>query len=348
MTDYRIAKYTSQDRDAVVEFQQMLWQGGPQGNASYLDWKFKDNPYLDDRYVTLAWDGHELVGMLGVFGSSWHVDGHGKVMLPCLADTVVAPAHRGGPLFRQMLDRLIHRLRADGIPWLLDFGDQPAGPAMLMSGWTAIGPWPVAGAERDVPLMTQETWKGLAARQGSRSGATIRPVAGSTPEMPALASKIPALGSVRVVRDEEYFRWRGSNPLARYFHLVADADETVGYLIAHRTAVDTDDGPTPTTIVECEAVDDDVWRDLIEAALATMPGKVVTMWLRDLPPSRAHSIDSLGLSPTEPSGRLSQDIHLPKLVMRSTGALDGRSSPLATLDSPSVWDMRGVSGRGWR
>ncbi|MEU1528549.1 GNAT family N-acetyltransferase [Streptomyces fagopyri] len=348
MSDYRITKYTPDARDAVIEFQEMLWQGGPQGNAAYLEWKFADNPYLDDRYVTLAWEGQELVGMLGVFGSSWEVDGHGPVMLPCLADTVVAPAHRGGPLFGRMLDSLIGRLRADGVPWLLDFGDQPAGPAMLMNGWTAVGPWPVASAEREVALTTRGAWDDLEAVRGSRSGAVIRSVATSTADMPALASKLATDAGVRVVRDERYFRWRGGNPLARYFHLVAESQGTVGYLIAHRTSVDTDDGPTPTTIVECEAVDDDVWNDLVEAALATVPGKVVTMWVRDLSPSRVHGIESLGLSLTEPSGRLSQDIHLPKLVMRSTGVLDGRSSPLATLSSPSVWDMRGVSGRGWR
>ncbi|WP_329524859.1 GNAT family N-acetyltransferase [Streptomyces sp. NBC_01462] len=348
MSDYRITRYTPHDRQAVVQFQEMLWQGGPQGNSSYLDWKFADNPYLDDRYVTLAWEENELVGMLGVFGSSWEVDGHGKVMLPCLADTVVAPAHRGGPLFGLMLEWLIDRLHADGVPWLLDFGDQPAGPAMLMNGWTAVGPWPVAGAERGAPVKPQVAWEDLEAVRGSRSGVVIRPLATSSPELPKLASRLATRGSVRVVRDEEYFGWRAANPLARYFHLVADSNGTVGYLIAHRTSVDTDDGPTPTTIVECEAVDDDIWCDLIEAALATVPGKVVTMWVRDLPPSRIHGIESLGLSLTEPTGRLSQDIHLPKLVMRSTGVLDGHASPLTTLSSPSVWDMRGVSGRGWR
>ncbi|MFD9026885.1 GNAT family N-acetyltransferase [Streptomyces parvulus] len=347
MSDYRITTYAPRHRDAVVEFQQMLWQGGATGNSAYFDWKFGANPYLDDRYVTLAWQGSELVGMLGVFGSCWEVDGHGRVMLPCLADTVVAPAHRGGPLFGRMLEWLVDRLRADGVPWLLDFGDQPAGPAMLMSGWTAVGPWPVASAEREVPGTREGEWDAGAAVRGSRSGATITPVATCLPEMPELAAGTGSRGRVRVVRDEEYFRWRSRNPLARYFHLVAEEQGTVGYLIAHRTAVDTDDGPTPTTIVECEALDDDVWRDLVEAAVGSLPGKVVTMWVRDLAPAREQSLAALGLSPTRPSGRLSQDIHLPKLVMRSTGVVDA-GSPLAALASPDVWDMRGVSGRGWR
>lgn len=348
MSDYRITPYAPQHRSAMAEFQQMLWMGGTEGNSAYFDWKFGANPYLDDRYVTLAWQGSELVGMLGVFGSCWDVDGHGKVMLPCLADTVVAPAHRGGPLFGRMLEWLVNRLRADEVPWLLDFGDQPAGPAMLMSGWKAVGPWPVASAEREVPRIEQGAWEAREAARGSRSGATITPLAHGVPEMPALAAKLKSRGSVRVVRDEQYFRWRNTNPLARYFHLVAESQGTVGYLIAHRTAVDTDDGPTPTTIVECEALDDDVWRDLVEVAVATVPGKVVTMWVRDLAPARERSLESLGFSLTRPSGRLSQDIHLPKLVMRSTGVLDDDSVPLCTLASPEVWDLRGVSGRGWR
>src|SRR5215203_2506209 len=114
MTEYRITGYMPRDLRAVVHLQRLLWCGGSRGNAAYLDWKYRQNPYLDQRYLVLAWAGDELAGMVGAFGACWEANGRDRVMLPCLADTVVEPEHLGGPLFGRLLDELIEWLRADG------------------------------------------------------------------------------------------------------------------------------------------------------------------------------------------------------------------------------------------
>ncbi|WP_437742472.1 GNAT family N-acetyltransferase [Sorangium sp. So ce1504] len=347
----RITAYRPGDRDAVVHFQRLLWNGGPSLNAAYLDWKYGRNPYLDHRYLMLAWDGDELAGMVGAFGACWEANGGDRVVLPCLADAVVAPDQRGGPLFGRMLDELVARLRADGIPWLLDFGNGLAVPALLMQGWKAIGPWPLASARRGGRVVDARSWPDAegGGLQGSRSGVSIRASrAPHPPTIAALAAEVPLPDGVRRhVRDLEYITWWNQNPLARYFYLTAEAEGApCGYLVGHRS-LDPDDHPTPTTILDCEARSDEIWLDLLEMALTHLPGSTVLLWARDISPGRRHGLGSVGFEVKEPTGQVTRDWQLPSLILRSTGVLDP-SSPLAALDSPAAWDLRAVCGRSWR
>ncbi|WP_338597085.1 GNAT family N-acetyltransferase [Saccharopolyspora sp. SCSIO 74807] len=350
--DIRTSRYEPSARSAVVEFQQLLWSGGPDGNAAYLDWKYAQNPYLNDRYLLLAWEGDELVGMVGGFGACWQHGGD-RVVLPCIADTVVAPDHRGGPLFGRMLDELTGMLRADGVPWLLDFGDQRAAPIMVMQGWQSVGPWAIATAERSDGAATGRLWAQARERElrAPRSGARIRttatPEADLFREFGALAERNARATHIRHVRDAEYLSWRARNPLADYFYLTAHSDGLAGYLVGHRTRVDATDGHTPTTIVECEAVDDGVWLDLVEAAAGVLPGTTVLIWTRDIGADQRSSLPSLGFAHDEPSGRLTRDWHLPNLLVRSTGA-EVHPDWLTGLHDPSRWDLRAVCGRSWR
>ena len=351
---YRIESYKPCNEGAVASLQQLLWQGGLRRNAAYLDWKYYQNPYLDHRYIMLAWAGPELVGMVGAFGAYWEGRNRSRLMLPCLADTVVAPGHQGGPLFGYMLDEIVARLRVDGIPWILDFGDQPAGPAMLMRGWKAIGPWPIAVARRQGPVAMERAWlrpNGFLLR-GSRSKIAIQ-ITQTTPAsslagMAALVAQLPAGNRVRHVRDRKYFIWRSRNPLAHYFYLTAGSQKMEGYLVAHRGRVDPNPKmqATPTTITECEAATDDLWMDLLEVALSCLPGSVVLMWARDTSPTRLNELRSVGFELDQPTGRLTQDWHLPNLLVRSTGVPS--VSPFANLDASSAWDLRAVCGRSWR
>ncbi|MFE9004576.1 GNAT family N-acetyltransferase [Streptomyces sp. NPDC007875] len=346
MSEFSFTACTARDRAEIADFQDSLWRGGRDANLAYMDWKYATNPHLDDRYVTLAREGGELVGMVGVFGACWEVAGE-RFMLPCLTDTVVAPRYQGSPLFRMLTDEVVARLRADGVPWLLDFGDQGAGPAMLMNGWRPIGPWAQAVVKREKPLVAEWPWHELPATRGARSGLTIRPPAAVDAEaMAGLVARLPGGEGPRPVRDAAYFRWRAANPLARYFHLVAGDGPIEGYLIGHRSGVDTDDGETPTTIVDCEATSDEVFADLVEAALAWLPGAEVLMWVRDLPAVRVAALRALGAELDEPTGLFTRDMYLPSLMIRATGA--EMPPALSDIDRPDGWNLSGVSGRAWR
>jgi Acetyltransferase (GNAT) domain len=344
-----ITNYSSKDRGAVAELQQLLWQAGPEGNVRYLDWKYFQNPYIDDRYLVLAWEDENLVGMVGAFGACWEIPGSKRAVLPCLSDTVIVPARRGGPLFREMLDTLIGRQAADAVPWLLDFGDQPAGPAMVMRGWRSVGPWGVAKAAlgRTEDEWDERTWTYGSTRIGPRSGATLHCTATiDAIAVAKLVAKVEPTDKVRHVRDATYLDWRFRNPLARHYFLSVTQGEMIGYLLAHRTLVDGLWGATPTTIMDCEAESDDIWADLIGAAMQLLPGRELVMWIRDISPSRISLLLRLGLRLVQPSGRLTADVDLPNLLICPTGAT--ADSALADLNDPSCWDLRSICGRSWR
>ncbi|MEU5029302.1 GNAT family N-acetyltransferase [Streptomyces milbemycinicus] len=345
MTGYEIRAATEADRAEIVALQDSFLGAGTAGTASYLDWKYRANPYLDGRYSVVGRKDGELVGMVGVFGSSWRA-GDRRLVLPCVSETVIYPEHRGGPLFHLMLDEARALLREGGVPWLLDFGDQGAGPAMLLRGWREVGPWGQAALRRDKAVLTDMAWHQRPIAYGEASGLPLRCLPSTDiAAMAAVVRRLPVDGRLRPDRDETYFRRRADNPLARYFHLVA-GDDPQGYLIGHRSAVDTDEGDTPTTIVDVEAMSDEVFADLVRTAYELLPGRVVLLWTRDLPPSRRTLLWELGAEPDEPVGRFTRDKFLPNLMIRETGAPVPRGLP--DPDRAGSWDMRGVSGRAWR
>ncbi|MET9498116.1 hypothetical protein [Streptomyces sp. NPDC006552] len=348
-----LSSCTPADHAEVCALQEGLWAGGPASNQAYLEWKYHANPFLDDRYTVLARtgpaDGSALVGVVGVFGSPWEYRGR-RLTLPCLTDTILADSHRNSPLFHEMVDEVLTRLRRDGIPWLLDFGDQGTVPALLIRGWQQVGVWGQSVLTRTTDADPGGPWDDLPVLRGARSG--LRITASRTPDLNAMTEvvrDVPDDGRVRVARDASYFAWRAANPLARYFHLVARSEEggAQGYLVAHRSGVDGDDGPTPTTVVECEARTEEAYADLVRAAHETLPGTRVLMWTRDTPEAAAKVLADLGAEFVEPTGRPTRDRPLPGLLIRETGAAPDPAG-LPDLIRLDAWDFRGVSGRGWR
>lgn len=344
---------TPADHAEICALQEGLWAGGPTGNQAYLEWKYHANPYLDERYTVLARsapaEGAELLGMVGVFGSGWERNGR-RFTLPCLTDTIITSEHRNSPLFHEMVDEVLSRLRRDGVPWLLDFGDQGTVPAMLFRGWQQVGVWGQSVLTRPADAWHRKPWDEAPATRGARSGALLTP--SRTPDLDAMAEvvrDVPADGRLRVARERAYFDWRASHPLATYYYLVARSEtgRAEGYLVGHRSGADTDRGPTPTTVVECEARTAEVHADLIRLAHEALPGTRVLMWTRDLADAGAGVLADMGAAFIEPTGRPTQDRPLPGLLIRDTGARPVTAG-LSDVGELDAWDFRGVSGRGWR
>ncbi|MDO0924963.1 GNAT family N-acetyltransferase [Streptomyces sp. TG1A-8] len=351
--EFTLTGCTPADHAEICALEENLWAGGPEGNQAYLEWKYHANPHLDDRYTVIARtppaEGGELIGVVGVFGSPWERDGQ-RFTLPCLTDTIVTAEYRNSPLFHEMVDEVLSRLRRDGVPWLLDFGDQGTVPAMLIRGWRQVGVWGQSVVTRPPGTGHRGPWDELPVTRGPRSGLPV--TAACRPDLWAMTEvvrEVPADGRVRVARDSTYFGWRASNPLAKYYYLVARSQEggAEGYLVAHRSGVDSDEGPTPTTVVECEARTEEVYADLVQIAHESLPGTRVLMWTRDLAEAGAKVLADLGAEFVEPTGRPTRDRPLPSLLIRGTGA-EPVAAGLSDLDRLDVWDFRGVSGRGWR
>lgn len=333
--------------DALIRFQKLLWGDDLRRNAAYLDWKYRQNPYLDDRYLTLALDDADrIVGMIGAFGAAWQ-DAHGqRTLIPCLADAVLSPEHRGGRLFNAMVEDLTGRMARDGLPWLLDFGNGQAAAALVLRGWRRIGPWAVVSAPQRSAPPPRVQWSDTAPHVGPRSGFTL--TASDAVDPGAMAHTAQVHDDVgnrrRHVYDAEYLSWWHRNPMSRRFCLTAGSPELAGYLVAQRP-IDSSDVHTETTILDCVADSDQLWFDLMEHAAAQLPGPRVVMWTRDVGPARTAALDGLGFEAQRPTGSVTRDWALPDMLITHTGA----PGPVDTeIFDPAVWNLRAVCGRSWR
>jgi hypothetical protein len=67
----RIIPYSAEHKPLVAELAQHLWSPHPDLNERYLEWKYRQNPYIRDPLIYLAFAGDRLAGMRGAFGSLW-------------------------------------------------------------------------------------------------------------------------------------------------------------------------------------------------------------------------------------------------------------------------------------
>lgn len=314
---------------AIARFQEHLWAGGVAANTAYFRWKYEDSPLLDHRYVVLAFDGKELVGMLGAAGARFSSPSGEQLTLPCVSDTLVAASHRGSGLFLEMLRAVQDQAASEGLPWVLDFGDQPASMAMMMRGWRPTGPWPMACCRTPPPLRPQ----------GPRSGQPIRRTTTPPfPQMAALTRRLAPQGQTHLTNDAASLAWRLRNPLAHFQVLLAGAPGALeGYLILHASTGFPD---WPHRVVECRAASELLWLDLLEAATACAPK--VELWTRGLSPARQNGLKALGFSWKPLTGRLMRDRNRPNLLVYPTAAT--RSG----FEDPASWDLNGICGRSWR
>ena len=345
-TSYRVTGYDVDHRDALVGFQKLLWGSDLERNAAYLDWKYHQNPYLDHRYLTLAWDDDRIVGMVGAFGASWQDADSNRTLMPCLADAVVTHEHRGGTLFRAMVENLTERMKRDGLPWLLDFGNGLAAPALVLHGWRRIGPWPIVTAPSRSAPSPSAVWHEIPHHVGPRSGVTLTASDAVDPGAMADAARLydHDRSRRRHVYDAEYLSWWHRNPMSRRFCLTAETPKLAGYLVAQRP-IDTTDTCSDTTILDCVAASDALWIDLMDHAAAHLPGPRVLMWLRDCDPARVDALDRLGFAVQRPTGRVTKDWALPDMLIQHTGA---RTTEDAGIFDPTAWNLRAVCGRSWR
>src|SRR3990170_2815294 len=101
MSQYTFELYRPDLQRQVAELQKAYWGSSIKLNTAYLEWKYSCNPYTSGPLLYVAMRGSRLVGMRGIFGTSWEVGPRPEtVVLPCTADTVIEPNFRGRGLYR--------------------------------------------------------------------------------------------------------------------------------------------------------------------------------------------------------------------------------------------------------
>jgi len=71
-------------RDWLPSFSGILWSPDTRLNASYLEWKYHQNPYIREPLIYLAFVGDKLAGMRGASGTRWEVGDPAEFFTPAV------------------------------------------------------------------------------------------------------------------------------------------------------------------------------------------------------------------------------------------------------------------------
>jgi hypothetical protein len=367
--DYEVVRYRLEHKARIALLQTYLWSTDVRLNAAYLEWKYEQNPYLDEPLIYLVEIGGAVVGMRGFFGGRWEAGIPPRASLVfCADDLVIAPEHRNRGLLttimRTALDDLAVR-RRDGFALMLSPGSITVLNS-LAAGWKSIGHMaPVqchserlGWSQRLLAFLGRQrgVWRAAAfaksrmparrerftrlernARRRPRALAGIRLARAPEPEaMARLVARLGYDGRIRHVRDAEYFGWRFRNPLHEYRFLYAGGSDLDGYLVLQRYRTGAEG--TRVHISDWEAVDVRTRQALLEAAVTWGEFEQLRTWTASLSEQDREILRRAGFA-EKAAGTPAEWPRVLVQSLRATEAGEWRLAGQPLLDLLS-WDFR--------
>lgn len=367
---YTVLPYRAEHAEAVAKLHRFLGTPDPEKNAAYLAWKYDRNPYLQWQHFYVAVHEGEVVGTSAYYGSLWE-GGNATLVIPCGAEFVILPEHRGRGLFGAMLG--FDDLAAHGHPIALSLSAVPKvagglrarGSVYVSSVGVFVRKSCVQKAVESTKswikakFVRTETLRSIGARrrpteslageavparaftrfdERAASCASSLPCAvARTARAKAMAELVGRLawdGRLRHRRDETYLAWRYENPLSDYRFLYAGNGSLDGYLVLQAPRYGK---PGPVNIVDWEAATPTLQRHLLKVALALGDFRQIRAWSFGLSRDRPHTLAEFGFMP-EPVGAHPQLSVMIKVLSDALGAppLIGGNSLL----DPSRWHYR--------
>ena len=364
----RVVPYSTEHKPLVAELQRHLWSPDERLNASYLEWKYHQNPYISDPLIYLAFVGDKLVGMRGACASRWEVGNPAEFFtLPYPDDLVIDPAYRGEGLHRVIMNFALRDLAERGYRYVVNLSASPVtARASMNMQWRNAGRVEslyrrtlrkatadlLTDRARRLPLVWR--WADKSSALSGRSGGhlfdrldarlsvpdqwrdTGSVFAQSTPlisEMSQLVAHLPRDGRIRHVRDETFFAWRFSNPLCNYRFLYVGRERLRGYIVLQQSPDLTGDR---ASIVDWEGESDQVRAELLSAAVEHGEFPELSIWQLGASPAAAQLVDHYGFKSIRAR-------HEKSVLVRS--ARDDELNALWTLggrrlDDAHQWDLR--------
>ncbi|MCZ6799066.1 MAG: GNAT family N-acetyltransferase [Nitrospirae bacterium] len=286
--EYEILKYRPELKKDILDLQTYLWSPDLALNAAYFEWKYDQNPYIDQPLIHVAVYKGQVVGMRGLMGAAWQRDGATQVeVCPCAADVVIHPQHRNRGLFETLTRAALQEAAHRGYPFAFNLsGARVTVMSLLAMGWRSVGKlhtmyWcsPVKKVLKSIQTRARKLLKrepaiernvfhvlDLHGKGGSPiTGARVSVQQTACPdEMFGLVNRIQRRQGLRHTTDPQYLAWRFRNPLANYRFLFWTGDQLEGY-IALQSSV-TRARPW-IGVVDWAVANMQVWADLLKAAM---------------------------------------------------------------------------------
>ena len=333
---YEIRPYTESFRDQILELQTHHWGANAERNAAYLQWKYYENPYIEEPCITLALQEDRVVGMRGMYGACWQAGEPAESFVgPCAGDVVIHPTHRGHGLFDRMMQCAEAELARRGYRYAFNLSSSATTYInCLKLGWEGIGS--LGHVKR-----AARKRKRIAAVWGSLWSAP----AADTPRPEAMAQLVrhsTRHGRIRHVRDAAYLSWRFRNPFSRYrflFEPEAPSADLHGFLVLQHPV----DEPSTLHIVDWEADDPGIFAGLLERAIRSKHQRRLETWSGCASPADQSRLRQSGFSDARGRGFIFSA--RPTVLVREleTQRSDPVQPPLGRIAlDRDQWDVRMV------
>ena len=328
MGELEVSRYDASSKAEVVDLLRVLVSPDADLTRRYLEWKYEENPILQQPILYLVRAGGRLVGMRGLMGSRWEAGrNQAPVIIPYPDDHVVAQSHRKAGVASLLMRTVLDDAAARGYPWLCNLSaGLTTALISLAAGWKRVRAMeqvertvPSGGIWRSLePLVQQseklkrlfhlrgwspsafaafrrldQTGEGSGAWPGSRIAVEKSP---PTAEMVGLIERIGHDGRIRHVRDASWLDWRYRHPVHEYRFLRHESGGTLdGYLVVMRYRHGRYKGQAH--IVDWEAADDRVAAALLDTVVRWGEFPVLGAWLATASPSRRQMLEAHGFLP---------------------------------------------------
>jgi GNAT superfamily N-acetyltransferase len=364
----RVVPFSAEHKPLVAELLRHLASQDVRLNASYIEWKYQQNPYIRDPLVYLAFVGDKLVGMRGAFGTQWEVGDPAEFLtLPYVDDLVVDPAYRRQGLHRIIMNFVLRDLAGRGYRYVVNLSaSRVTVEASMNMQWRNAGrvkplhrrtlrkaaAESLANRARRLPFVWRwaDNFSAVSGRSGDRlfdrfdarfsEPDQLRdprsPFAQKTPlarEMGQLVARLPRDGRIRHVRDETYFAWRFGNPFRNYRFLYVGRELLRGYLVLQQTPSVNGDR---ACIVDWEAESDLLRAELLSVAIEYGGFPELYIWQLGASPSSTQLLERhrfKSLHAPHENCILVRSLHDDEL--NATWILGGHA-----LDDANQWDLR--------
>jgi GNAT superfamily N-acetyltransferase/acyl carrier protein len=274
--EYEIIRYSPTYKPQVADLRSRVFGGTPAFNAAYLDWKYEQNPYIEEPIFHLAIRAGAVVGMRALYGSQWQC-GAGSWIIPSGAEFAIDPDHRGRWLDGDLVAAAEEDLASRGYDILITSSATVTTRRLRMR----------AGWKRAAVYQTYHHRPNLLTRAFRRGRRMLRnridhvpfkrfdewatrargPCVGtSTPrisQMSGLVSQYSDSSRIQHVRDGRFYEWRLKDPRCHYrFVFYEQGSEPEGFFTLHQFA-----SGGAVTVVDWAVSSADVWTKLLNAVV---------------------------------------------------------------------------------
>ncbi len=292
--DYEIVRYSRALMPQLAELRSSVWGRSRADNLAYLNWKYEQNPYLDEPVLHVALAAGRAVGMRGIFGTRWQFGSSRSLVIPEAADFIIDRDHRGRWLDQRLVEFGRQELAEKGYPFLICTNAQPAMRhlRMIAGARRAAAYQNYCHGEFSPPVESRyeasDRRMNLLMRARHCVGRKLRRLKkivtfqqfdkwAASAERPFVATTTAPLGQVselaaqfrdsapiQHLRDERFYRWKLRNPHSDYrFLFYQRGTSPAGFLLLQQNVLGG-----ATSIVDWATSTTDIWVELLRAVVS--------------------------------------------------------------------------------